>query len=60
MKQPPARRVEPAQLHCLMVFDTQAREFVGSGCYVVSSEPLAGDVAKFESVSAEFVGHETL
>jgi hypothetical protein len=60
MKQPPARRVEPAQLHCLMVFDTQAREFVGSGCYVVSSEPLAGAVAKFESVSAEFVGHETL
>jgi hypothetical protein len=60
MKQPQARRVEPAQLHCLMVFDTQAREFVGSGCYVVSSEPLAGAVAKFESVSAEFVGHETL
>jgi hypothetical protein len=59
-KQPPARRVEAAQLRCLMVFDTQTREFVGSGCYVVSSEPPAGEVAQFETVSAEFVGHETL
>jgi hypothetical protein len=59
-KQPPARRVEAAQLRCLMVFDTQTREFVGAGCYVVSSEPLAGEVAQFETVSAEFVGHETL
>jgi hypothetical protein len=55
-----ARRVEPSQLRCLMVFDTQTREFVGSGCYIVASQPLAGEVARFESVSAEFVGHETL
>jgi hypothetical protein len=59
-KQPPARRVEAAQLRCVMVFDTQTRKFVGSGCYVVSSEPSAGEVAQFETVSAEFVGHETL
>ena len=59
-KQPPSRRVEPARLRCLMVFDTQNREFVGSGCYVVSSEPSAGEVAQFETVSAEFVGHGTL
>jgi hypothetical protein len=58
-KQPPSRRVEPARLRCLMVFDTQTREFVGSGCYVVSSEPSAGEVAQFETVSAEFVGHGT-
>jgi hypothetical protein len=59
-KQEPAHPVEPAQLHCLMLYDTQSREFVGSGCYVISTEPLAGVVTKFESVSAEFVGHETL
>ncbi len=59
-KQPPSRRVEPAQLRCLMVFDTQNREFVGSGCYVVSGKPSAGEVAQFETVSAEFVGHGTL
>jgi hypothetical protein len=59
-KQPPTRRVNPAQLRCLMVFDTQTREFVGARCYVVSTPPLAGEVAPFETVSAEFVGHDKL
>jgi hypothetical protein len=59
-KQPPVRRVEPAQLRCLMVFDTQTRQFVGSGCYVLSSEPSVGEISKFETVSAEFVGQGTL
>ena len=59
-KQQTAHRTKPAQLHCLMVFDTQTREFVGSGCYIVGSEPVAGEVARFESVSAEFVGHKSL
>jgi hypothetical protein len=59
-RQAPTRRVEPAQLRCLMVFDTQTREFVGSGCYVVDTAPFAGEVAKFETMSAEFVGHEKL
>jgi hypothetical protein len=58
-KQQAAHRLGPAQLHCLMVFDTQTKEFVGSGCYIVTSEPLTGEVARFESVSAEFVGHGT-
>jgi hypothetical protein len=56
-KQQTAQRAKPAQLRCLMVFDTQTREFVGSGCYIVGSEPVPGEVARFESVSAEFVGH---
>ena len=47
---------EHSQLRCLMVFDTQAKQFVGSGCYVVTGKPSMGDVAKFETVSAEFVG----
>jgi hypothetical protein len=55
-----AGHAKPAQLRCLMVFDTQTREFVGSGCYIVGSEPLAGEVTRFEAVSAEFVGHEAL
>ena len=50
------RSPRPSQLRCLMVFDTQTRQFVGSGCYVVQSEPSIGEVAKFETVSAEFVG----
>ena len=59
-KQSPTRHVEPAQLRCLMVFDTQTEEFVGSGCYVVNTAPSAGEVAQFETVSAEFVGREKL
>jgi hypothetical protein len=51
---------ELSQLRCLMVFDTQAKQFVGSGCYVVTGKPSMGDVTKFETVSAEFVGQETL
>jgi len=53
-------RTEPSQLRCLMVFDTQTRQFVGSGCYVVPSEPPIGEVTKFETVSAEFVGQGNL
>ena len=52
----PTQTVEPSQLCCVMVFDTQTKQFVGSGCYVVTGEPLAGAVEKFETVSAEFVG----
>jgi hypothetical protein len=59
-KQRPGRRAEPAQLRCLMVFDTQSKQFVGSGCYVVSSEPTVGQVTRFETISAEFVGPGTL
>jgi len=55
-----APAMNPAQLRCLMVFDTQTKQFVGSGCYVVGSLPAPGAVTKFESVSAEFVGQGAL
>jgi hypothetical protein len=47
---------DSSQLRCLMVFDSKSKQFVGSGCYVVSGKPSIGDVATFEKVSAEFVG----
>jgi hypothetical protein len=50
------RWVEPAQLRCMMVFDTQSKQFVGSGCYVVASMPPVGTASKFETFTAEFVG----
>src|SRR5260370_19875739 len=50
------RWVEPGQLRCMMVFDTQSKQFVGSGCYVVASTPPVGTAAKFETFTAEFVG----
>ncbi len=59
-KQLSPRPAQPSQLRCLMVFDTQTKQFVGSGCYVVASAPSIGEVEKFETVSAEFVGQGTL
>jgi hypothetical protein len=55
-----AAAADPAQLRCLMVFDTQTKQFVGSGCYVVESLPTPGAVTQFESTSAEFVGQGAL
>jgi hypothetical protein len=54
------RWVEPSQLRCVMVFDTQSKQFVGSGCYVIASSPPAGTTAKFETITAEFVGSSEL
>ena len=53
------RWVEPGQLRCMMVFDVQSKQFVGSGCYVIPSLPPAGTVAKFDTLSAEYVGTTT-
>jgi hypothetical protein len=50
------RWVEPGKLRCMMVFDTQSKQFVGSGCYVIASAPPAGSTARFETFTAEFVG----
>jgi hypothetical protein len=54
------RWVEPSQLRCMMVFDTQSKQFVGSGCYVVGSSPPVGTTAKFETFTAEYVGNSEL
>jgi hypothetical protein len=54
------RWVQPNQLRCVMVFDTQSKQFVGSGCYVIGNPPPVGTVAKFDTFSAEFVGTQTL
>src|ERR1700692_2970734 len=42
-KRPTQRPADLSQLRCLMVFDTQAKQFVGSGCYVVAGKPSIGD-----------------
>jgi hypothetical protein len=52
-------QVDPSQLHCLMVFDTQTKQFAGSGCYLVSNEPSIGQVTRFQTASAEFIGQGT-
>jgi hypothetical protein len=51
--------VEPDRLHCVMVFDTESKQFVGSGCYVVGQLPAEGQVATFETYNAEYVSSGT-
>lgn len=53
---PVSKRVDPGQLRCVMVFDTQKQQFVGSNCYLIENLPSAGTVTQFESVGAEYVG----
>ena len=45
-----------SKTRCLMVYDMQTKQFVGSGCYLVSNEPLVGEVSVFQNISVEFVG----
>ena len=40
----------------LMIFDTQTDQVVGNHVYDVKTEPKSGQVGKFESYSAEYVG----
>lgn len=54
------RWVAPDKLRCVMVFDTQSKQFVGAGCYVIAGTPPSGTVAKFDTYSAEFVGTSAL
>jgi hypothetical protein len=51
-----SRWVEPANLRCVMVFDTVSKEFVGSGCYVVGMALQPGELDTFETHSAEYIG----
>ena len=52
----PAKWAEPSQLKCVCIYDTQSKQFVGTVCYVISSEPAIGELARFDTMSAEFVG----
>jgi hypothetical protein len=40
----------------LMIFDTQTDQVVGNHAYDVKTEPKTGQVGKFETYSAEYVG----
>jgi hypothetical protein len=54
-----AHWVAPESLKCMMIFDTQTKQFVGSNCYAVGTLPSIGDSVKFETFTAEFVGRGT-
>lgn len=40
----------------VMIFDTESKEIVGNNVYDVQTPPSKGEVAKFDTYSAEYVG----
>ena len=50
------REPESKGAKSLMIFDTQSDQVVGNHVYDVKTEPKIGQVGKFETYSAEYVG----
>ena len=51
-----AREPDSKGAKSLMIFDTVTDQVVGNHVYDVKTEPKTGQVVKFESYSAEYVG----
>ena len=51
-----AHWVAPESLKCVMIFDTQTKQFVASHCYAVGTLPAIGDSVKFvaDTISGPF------
>jgi hypothetical protein len=39
-----------------MIWDTQSGEIVGTDCYAVLKLPAAGELARFDTYTAQYVG----
>ena len=46
----------PEKVYCIMIWDTQSGEVVGSDCYAVLKLPVAGELVRFDTYAAQFVG----
>ena len=49
-------RKVPEKIYCVMIWDTQSREIVGTDCYAVLKLPPVGELARFETYTAQYVG----
>jgi len=47
----------PTKIYCVMIWDTQSREIVGTDCYAVLKLPMAGELARFDTYTAQYVGN---
>jgi hypothetical protein len=47
----------PSKIYCVMIWDTQSREVVGTDCYAVLTLPTPGTVARFDTYTAQYVGN---
>lgn len=46
----------PKKVYCVMIWDTQTREVVGTDCYAVVKLPTPGEPARFDTYTAQYVG----
>ncbi len=46
----------PKKVYCVMIWDTQTREVVGTDCYAVLKLPTPGADVRFDTYSAQYVG----
>ena len=46
----------PGKIYCVMVWDTQSREIVGTDCYAVLELPTPGTLVRFDTFTAQYVG----
>lgn len=51
------KKAAPSKVYCVMIWDTQTREVVGTDCYAVISLPTPGTVAHFDTYTAQYVGN---
>ncbi len=60
MQKPTSRysgpRKAPEKIYCVMIWDTQSQEIVGTDCYAVLKLPPVGELARFETYTAQYVG----
>jgi hypothetical protein len=60
MQRPTSRysgpRKVPEKIYCVMIWDTQSQEIVGTDCYAVLKLPPAGELARFDTYTAQYVG----
>lgn len=46
----------PGKIYCVMIWDTQSQEIVGTNCYAVLNLPAPDTVAHFDTYTAQYVG----
>ena len=46
----------PDKIYCVMIWDTQSQEVVGTDCYAVLKLPQPGELARFDTYTAQYVG----
>jgi hypothetical protein len=50
-------RQAPSKIYCVMIWDTQSRQIVGTDCYAVLKLPTPGELARFDTYTAQYVGN---